>query len=234
MRVGIGAMLAALCLLSVGGAVLLLLLWQQDRASGVLTTQLDRTWELLDTLRVVERWVALGLVPVGMGWIGLAAVNAGRATGVRRIPVLAVLSLPVSLAGVWWIGSEFVAGSDQTAVRVGGWLGQCVMLAIVALFVDRIATAADARHGPVRMAWVVACGYLAQLQFLGGLSTIDRTEVDGRWGEYGAFLLIGALIQVVGALTINEAERAIEEATEQRYELRSRFSESLLAQAAAR
>ena len=43
----IAVLLSALCLLSIGGAVLLLLLWQQSRASGVLTTQLERTWDLI-------------------------------------------------------------------------------------------------------------------------------------------------------------------------------------------
>jgi hypothetical protein len=231
LRITIGVMLGLLSLLSVGGAILLLLVWQQSRASGVLTTQLDRTWDLLDTLQLIERWVAFGLVLVAMVWIALAALNAGRATGVRRNPVVAALSLPACLFGVWWLGNELVAGSDDWADRLGGWLGQVACLAVFAIVIDRIANAADSRHGPWRTAFMVSAVFLAHLQFLGGLSTIERADAVDQWGRYGAYLLIGGLIQVVGALAINESERAIEDATLHRYELRSRFSESLLAQA---
>ena len=82
--------------LTVGGAILLLLLWQQSRDTGVLTSQLDRTWDLLGVLQDVERWVAYAVVPVAMAWIALAAINAGRATGNHRNPIVAALSLPSS------------------------------------------------------------------------------------------------------------------------------------------
>jgi hypothetical protein len=39
------------------------------------------------------------------------------------------------------------------------------------------------------------------------------------------------LIQVLGTLAANEAARAIEDATEHRYQLRHRFGEALLEQA---
>jgi hypothetical protein len=234
LRVTLGLLMATMCLLSVGGAVLLLLLWQQGRSSGVLTTQLDRTWDLIDTVQVIERWAAFGLVPVAMCWLALSAVNVRRATGIRRNPALVAGVLAAGVFGVWWVGREFVAGSDDPLNQGGGWAIQIAILAVVVIFVDRIATAADARHGPLRLALVVVAGYLAHLQFLGALSTIDRDTSTDRWGEFGAYLLMGGLVQVVGALAVNEAERSIEDATDHRYELRSRFSESLLAQAAVR
>jgi hypothetical protein len=43
--------------------------------------------------------------------------------------------------------------------------------------------------------------------------------------------VIGALLQVLGSLSANEAARAIEDGTEHRFRLRQRFGESLLAQA---
>ena len=73
--------------------------------------------------------------------------------------------------------------------------------------------------------------YIAHLQGLGGLSTIDKTTDPDKWGKLGAYLLIGGLIEVLGTLSANEAARAIEEGTEHRYQLRHRFGESLLAQA---
>jgi hypothetical protein len=225
-------LLGTLCVLTVGGAVLLLLLWQQGRESGVLTSQIDRTWDLLDTLQTVERYVAFAVVPVAMAWIALAAVNVGRSTGNRRNPIVAALSLPVGLIGAWLIGREVIGDSDDAITRASGWVLQAVLLAVPLLFLVRLAVAAEARHRPIRATYVIGIGYLAQMQFLGGLSTIDRVDADGEWGKLGAYLMIGGLIQVIGTLSANEACRAVEDGTQHRYDLRSRFSESLLAQAA--
>ena len=232
LRLVMSFMLSALCLLTVGGAILLLLLWRQSRDAGLLTTQLDRTWDLLDAMQQIERWVAFGLVPVAMAWIALAAVNVGRATGQQRNPVAAALSLPVALAGVWLVGREMVAESDDVVTQGAGWVLQFAILALPVVFLERIAAAAEARHRPLRATYLIAGAYLAQLQFLGGLSTIDPADAQDEWGRVGAYLLIGALVQVLGSLSANEAARAIEDGTQHRYQLRSRFSESLLAQAA--
>ncbi len=231
LRIAMSALFAVLCLLTVGGAILLLLLWQQSRDSGVLTSQLDRTWDLLDVLQEIERWVAFAIVPIAMAWIALAAINAGRATGNHRNPIVAALSLPVGLLGVWLVGREIVAGSDDVVTHASGWVLQVVMLGIPMIFLERIATAAEARHRPLRATYLIAAAYLAQLQFLGGLSTIDRADATDRWGEIGAYLLIGGLIMVLGSLAANESARSVEDASMHRYQLRSRFSESLLAQA---
>ena len=231
LRIGLTTVLAVLCVLTVGGAVLLLLLWQQSRDSGVLTSQLDRTWDLLDTLQDVERYVAFAAVPLAMAWIALAAVNVGRGTGNRRNPILASLSLPVGLVAVWMVGREVIAGSDDAITQAAGYVLQITLLTIPLLFLERIAISADARRRPLRATYLIGAAYLAQMQFLGGLSTIERDTTDGDWGLLGAYMLIGALLQVIGTLSANEACRSIEDATQHRYELRSRFSESLLAQA---
>lgn len=232
LRLVMSLLLSALCLLTVGGAILLLLLWRQSRDSGLLTTQLDRTWDLLDAMQEIERWLAFSVVPVAMAWIAMAAVNVGRATGQRRNAVVAAASLPIAIAGVWFVGSEMVAGSDDPVTRGAGWALQFAILALPVIFLERIATTAEARHRPLRATYLIAGAYLAQLQFLGGLSTIDPAEIQDDWGRTGAYLLIGALLQVLGSLSANEAARAIEEGTQHRYQLRSRFSESLLSQAA--
>ena len=230
-RVTLTLVLGVLCLLTVGGAVLLLLLWQQSRDTGVLTSQLDRTWDLLDLLQDVERYAAFVAVPIAMGWIALAAVNVGRGTGNRRNPVLASFSLLIGLVGAWLVGRTVIGDTDDVITQASGYVLQVTLLTVPLLFLERLAVAADARRRPLRATYVIGAAYLAQVQFLGGLSTIERDTADGDWGTLGAYLLIGALLQVIGTLSANEACRSIEDATQHRYQLRSRFSESLLAQA---
>ena len=231
LRLAVAVMLSVLCLLTIGGAVLILLLWQQDRTSGVLTTQLERTWNLFDALRIVERWLAFAVLPLASIWVAVATVNVRRATGIRRNPVVAALSLPVGVLGAWYIGGELVAGAGDWVGRVSGFVLQAVFLAIPLLALLRVAQAADSRSRPLRATYLVSVAYLAQLQFLGGLSNVDQASAAEDWAKLGSYLIIGGLIQVLGALSANEAARAIEEGTENRYQLRSRFGESLLAQA---
>lgn len=231
LRVVMTFLLAALCLITVGGAILMLLLWQQDREAGVLTTQLDRTWELFDTLRDVERWVAFSVVPVAVAWIALATINVRRATGHRRNPILAGVSLVVGLGGAWLIGDRIVAESDDWLGQAAGYVLQAVFLAIPLLALERVASSAEARHGALRATYLIGAVYLAQMQFLAGVSTVEQTADSSEWGRLGAYLVIGALLQVLGSLAANEGARAIEDGTDHRFRLRQRFGESLLAQA---
>lgn len=230
LRTAIALLLGALCLLTVFGAILMLLLWQQDNASGVLSTQLDRTWNLFDAVRDIERILAFAVIPVACAWIALAAVNAKRATGRRRDPILAALSLPVGLAGIWLIGAEIVAEANDWIGEAAGVALQAVFAAIPFLALERIAEVAEARHGPLRTAYVMGVLYLIDLQFLGAISTVEETAAADEWGRLGAYLLIAALIQVLGSLSANEAMRAIEEGTDHRFQLRHKFGESVLAQ----
>lgn len=232
LRLATSFMLSALCLLTVGGAILVLLLWQQDRASGVLASQLERTWELFDGLRVIERWLAFAVVPVATAWIAVAAMNVRRATGQRRNPVVAAASLPIGLIGAWICGREIVGTADDWVGQAAGFVLQAVFLAIPLLALLRVAQVAEARNRPLRAAYLVGVAFLAQVQFLGGLSTVDQASPADEWGRLGAYLIIGALLLVLGALSVNEAARAIEDGTRHRFELRNRFGESLLSQAA--
>lgn len=232
LRLATALMLSALCLLTVGGAILVLLLWQQDRDTGVLASQLDRTWDLFDSLRIIERWLAFAVIPVATAWMAVAAINATRATGQRRNPVVAAASLLVGVLGAWVVGREIVAVADDWVGQASGFVLQAVFLAVPLLALLRIAQVAEARHRPLRAAYLVSVAFLAQLQFLGGLSTVDQASPSEEWGRLGAYLIIGALLQVLGALSVNEAARAIEEGTQHRFDLRNRFGESLLAQAA--
>ena len=95
-----------------------------------------------------------------------------------------------------------------------------------------VAGSAEARHGPLRATYLISVAYLAHLEFLAGLSTTDQSTDSTEWGRLGAYLVISALLQVLGSLSANESARAIEDGTRHRYGLRHRFGESLLAQAA--
>ncbi|MEO6653484.1 MAG: hypothetical protein ABIP17_12595 [Ilumatobacteraceae bacterium] len=234
LRLVLSVVLSALCLLTVGGAILLLLLWQQDRASGVLTSQLDRTWDIFDQLRRLQNVVALIVVPIAMVWMALAAINVKRATGIRRNPIVAAASLPVGVFGAWYAGHEIVSVAEDFVGQAAGVVLQAVFLAIPLLAILRIAQAAEARHRPARAAFLAAVAFVIHLQFFGGLSTIDQQSTSDEWGRLGAYLIISALLQVLGALSINEAARAIEDGSQHRYDLRHRFGESLLAQASDR
>lgn len=232
LRLIMSVLLSALCLLTVGGAILVLLLWQQDRASGVLTSQLERTWDIFDILRRVERLVAFAVLPVATAWIALASINVKRATGIRRNPIVAAASLPIGAIGAWYVGREIVAVADDWVGEASGVVLQAIFLAVPLLALLRVAQAAEARNRPIRATFVVSVGYIVGLQFLGGLSTVDQQSPSEDWGRLGAYLIIGALMQVLGTLSANEAARAIEDGSDHRYELRHRFGESLLAQAA--
>ena len=231
LRTVMAIMLSAMCLLTIGGAVLMLLLWQQDRESGVLTTQIERTWDIFGYLREIERLIAFAVVPVVVAWVVMATINVRRATGQRRNPIVAAASLLVGIGGAWFIGATQVAEADGPVTRAVGIAIQAAFLAIPLIVMERVAEAAEARHRPLRATYVIAVAYLAHLQGLGSLSTIDETSDPEKWGRLGAYLMIGGLIQVLGTLSANEAARAIEEGTEHRYQLRHRFGEALLAQA---
>ncbi len=234
LRLVMTSLLGVLCLLTVGGAILMLLLWQQDRDVGVLTTQLDRTWDLFDTLRKIERIVAFAVIPIVVAWIALATVNVRRATGLRRNPIVAAASLPIGLFGVWMVGARVVDESDDWVGKTAGIVLQVVLATIPLLAIERVAEAAESRHRPLRATYLIAIVYLVQLETLGALSTIDQTSDSERWGRFGAYLVIAALIQALGTLAANEAARALEVGTEHRYKLRHKFGEAMLAQAARR
>lgn len=213
------------CLVVIAGAMLVLLLWQQDRTAGLLTSQIELASGRIDDLQRIERYLAFAVVPVATAWVALATINVGRATGRRRDPVLAVASVPVAVFGVWVLGHRIIAQSTTQAGKASGLVLQLVALAIPLLALERVAVAVDARRAALRAGYVIAGLWLGSLEFLTGLSSVELDGVPDRWSRLGAHLIIAGLLQILGVIAVNEAARSIEDGTENRYQLRTRFGE---------
>lgn len=231
LRLAVSLLLGVLAVFTLGGGVLVLLLWQEERASGVLTNQVDRAWDLFENLRRIELIVAYAVVPLATVWAALATLNVRRATGRRRNPVVAALSIPAAIAGVWAIGAAVVEPADSWVTATGGLILQAIVLAVPLFVLERVALAAEARRRPLRMTYFAAVAYVAILQGLGTLSTVVPTHDAERWARLASYLIMAALIQIFGAIAANESCRAIEVASAKRYSLRKAFSENVLLQA---
>ena len=221
-------LLGVLAMFTLGGGVLILLLWQEDRASGVLSNQIDRAWDLFDNLRRIESIVAYAVVPLATAWAVLATLNVRRATARRCNPVIAALSIPAAVAGVWAIG----AASRGARRRLGDRDRRTAPAGPRPRHPgDRARTCREAAEGPrrpLRMTYVAAVAYLAILQGLGALSTIVPTDDPDEWAHLAAYLIIAALVQIFGAIAANEACRSIEGASAHRFALRKAFGENVL------
>jgi hypothetical protein len=231
LRFAVSFLLGALAMFTLGGGLLILLLWQEEREAGVLSNQIERAWDLFDTLRHVESIVAIAVVPLATAWAALATLNVRRATARRCNPVIAALSIPAAVAGVWAIGASIVEPADDWATATGGLLLQALVMAVPVFALERVAMAAEGRRRPLRMTWLAAVSYVAVLQGLGALSTIVPTDDPDEWARLAAYLIIAALIQILGAIAVNEAFRSIEGASNHRYALRKAFGENVLLQA---
>jgi hypothetical protein len=234
LRFGVSFLLGALAMFTLGGGLLILLLWQEERESGVLSNQIDRAWDLFDTLRRVEVIVAFAVVPLATAWAALATLNVRRATARHCNPVIAALSIPAAVAGVWALGASVVEPADDWATATAGLLLQALVLAVPVIVLERVAVAAEGRRRPLRMTYVAAVAYLAILQGLGALSTIAATSDQDQWARLASYLIMAALVQILGAIAVNEAFRSIEGASAHRFALRKAFGENVLLQASGR
>ncbi|HEX4980760.1 MAG TPA: hypothetical protein VFV63_03640 [Ilumatobacteraceae bacterium] len=231
LRLAVSLLLGVLAVFTLGGGVLVLLLWQEERASGVLTNQVDRAWDLFENLRRIELIVAYAVVPLATVWAAVATLNVRRATARRRNPVIAALSIPAAVAGVWAIGAAVVAPADNWMTAAGGLVLQAIVVAVPVVVLERVARAAEGRRRPLRMTYFAAVAYLAILQGLGTLSTIVPTHDADRWAHIASYLIMAALVQIFGAIAVNESCRAIEVASTHRYSVRKAFSENVLLRA---
>jgi hypothetical protein len=234
LRIALASCLAVLCVVTLAGGVLLLLLWQQDQGSTILGTQVRRTWDLVEGLATAQRLIAVVAVPFAVGWMGLSTLNVCRATSRRRYPVAVALTIPVGIVGVWMAGDRVVAPSDDWRGQAAGIALQALALALPLVAFEYVAGAADARRNPMRAAYVLAVVYLVHVQLLAGLWTVEFTADPDEWGLLAAYLVIAALLQVLGTLAVNEGCRSLDDAAEHRYEMRHQFATGVLSQAAAR
>lgn len=235
-RVLLSLALTALCLATLAGALLFLMAWRQSTTSGLLASQTDRMWDVWGHVARFETYAAGAAGALAIVWIAVAALNVRRATGRRRNPFVAAAMMAIGIAGCWFAAQEFVLPglADDDLVRVLSGIGLQVVAAAFPLFaLERLADAAEARHRPGRVAVVMALAFVVVIQISGGVSTIDRTDEFSSWGREGALVLIAALIEIIAALALSEAGRALEEGTQHRYELRHRFGESVLLQIGA-
>jgi len=234
LRFAVSFLLGALAMFTLGGGVVILLLWQEERESGVLLNQIDRAWDLFETLRRVEMIVAFAVVPLATAWAALATLNVRRATARHCNPVIAALSIPAAVAGVWALGAAIAEPADDWATATGVLLLQALVMAVPVIVLERVAMAAEGPRRPLRMTYLAAVAYLAILQGLGALSTIAATNDPDEWAQLAAYLIIAALVQILGAIAVNEAFRSIEGASAHRFALRKAFGENVLLQAAGR
>ena len=221
--------LAVLAVLTLTGGVLMLLLWRQERSSGVLTNQIDRTWNLFEDLGLIEQIVAVVALGVATAWMALAIINVSRVTSRNPIAALLCLTLPASVAAVMGIRSTVVIPSDDWIGAAGGIALQALVLVFPLIALEYGAGLVDARRRPHRAAYAIAVLLLAHFEFLGGLSTVEFTDDPDEWGLLAAYLVLAALLQVLGAMAANETCRSFEEASEHRFESRRAFGESVLA-----
>jgi len=228
LRLAVSLLLGVLAVLTLGGGVLILLLWQEHRASGVLSNQIDRAWDLFEILRRMETVVAYAVVPLATAWAFLATLNVRRATARRCNPFIAALSIPAAVAGVWAIGAGIVEPADDWATAVGGLILQALVVAVPVVLLEHVAMAAEGPRRPLRMTYLAAITYLAVLQGLGALSTIVPTDDPDEWAHLASYLIIAALVQIFGAIAVNESCRSIEVASAHRFALRKAFGESVL------
>ncbi len=230
LRLGASMLLGVLAMFTLGGGLLILLLWQQDRSSGVLSNQVERAWDLFDALGRTEMVVAIAVVPFAAAWAGLTTLNVRRATGRRCNPVFAALSIPAAVVGVWAIGAGVVEPADDWVTAAGGLILQALVVAFPLFVLERTSTATEGPRRPLRLAYVAAVAYLAFLHGLGALSTIVPTNDPDEWGGLAGYLILAALIQILGAISVNAAFSSIESASLHRYTLRKAFGENVLLQ----
>lgn len=230
LRFAVSLLVGVLAIFTLGGGLALLLLWRQDQTSGVLSNQIQRAWDLIETLRRTESIVALAAVPLAAAWAGLTTLNVRRATGRRRNPVIAAVSIPAAVVGVWAIGSAVVEPADDWATATGGLILQALVVAVPLFVLERVSAATEGPRRPLRLAYIAVVGYIAFLHGLGALSTIVPTDDPDKWAGLAAYLIMAALIQILGAIAVNAGFGSIEAASAHRGALRKAFGENVLLQ----
>jgi hypothetical protein len=211
LRLAVVALLAGLALLSLIGAVVMFLFWQQSNDAELLPSQIDRAWDAIAALHRAERVIALAVVGLTSLWTFVAVLNVRMASGRRRNPLVAALAWPAAAVGLWKIADSLIVDQPTSSV-IAGFIAQAAVLYVPFFLLERSADAVGARRTPVRIAYILGVVLLVYIQGLGGLSTISDSTEDVHYGRLAGYLALGALVQLLSTLAVTDASRAITDA----------------------
>ncbi len=212
LRICVVTLLAGLALLSLVGAVVMFLFWQESNDTELLQIQIDRAWDAIAALHGAERVLAFTLVGAASIWTFVAVLNVRLASGRRRNPIIAALAWPAAGVGLWMVADSMVVDQPTESV-IGGLVAQSAILYVPFFLLERSAGAVGARRTPVRIAYVLGVVLLVYIQGLGGLSNISSNAEDANYGRLAGYLALGALVQLVSTLAVTDACRAITDAS---------------------
>ncbi|MEM8748226.1 MAG: hypothetical protein AAGF91_16105, partial [Actinomycetota bacterium] len=208
LRGALVALTAALVLVSIVGALVMFLFWQESRDGVVLPGQRTRAWDALAALRDVEQILALGLVGVAVVWTLVVVLNVRLSTGRRRNPLIAAASWP---AAAWVVITLAQRIDDDTS---GGELllifgGQILAIAVPFFLLSRAALTVGAQIGPIRVVGALVAVLVVHLQGLGGLSTIGVESDLARFGPLAGYLALAALLELLAVIAVSESSRVL-------------------------
>ena len=212
--VAIAAGLAGLGLLSLIGALVVFLFWQETRDGVLLQAQSDRAWDLVSLLHSLERNVAFVVLVLMALWSFLAITNIRLASARRRNPVFAAAAWPVAAGGVWIVGDRLVAEGSVVEVIVG-FAAQALLLAVPVFLLYRGAGSIGSRRQLLRIAWAIGVVLLVHVQGLGGLATADATVESTQVARLAGYLAIGAFLQLLVMFAAAGAMSAMTDTTNQ-------------------
>lgn len=217
LRILIVTLLAGLALLSVIGAIVMFLFWQESNDGDLLPVQIERAWDTIAGLHNAERVVAFVLVGATSLWTFVAVLNVRMASGRRRNPIIAAAAWPAAGLGILKIAEAMIADQPPNLV-VAGFVAQSAVLYVPFFLLERSAAAVGARRTPVRIAYVLGVVLLVYIQGLGGLSNILSNVNEAQYGRLAGYLVLGALVQLVATLAVTDGCRSITEASEREAE----------------
>ncbi|MEM9038971.1 MAG: hypothetical protein AAGD33_03640 [Actinomycetota bacterium] len=208
LRGALVALTAALVLVSIVGALVMFLFWQESRDGVVLPGQRTRAWDALAALRDVEQILALGLVGVAVVWTLVVVFNVRLSTGRRRNPLIAAASWP---AAAWVVITLARRIDDDTSgselLLIFG--GQILAIAVPFFLLSRSALTVGAQIGPIRVVGALVAVLVVHLQGLGGLSTIGVESDLARFGPLAGYLALAALLELLAVIAVSESSRVL-------------------------
>ena len=211
--------LATLSMVSMAGALVMFLLWQEMRTGTLLATENERTWEILALLQGVERSVAFAVLVVASVWTFAAVSNIRMASARRRNPIIAVVMWPATAGAVWAVAERLIVEGDAVRV-IAGFAAQAILLYLPFAMLQRSARAVNVRRNPILLTYAVGVLLFVHIQGLAGLSTLSETSETSETSEPAqvaqlvGYLAIGALLQLVATLSAAEATRSLNNAAE--------------------